>query len=217
VLAIADLCTPELAQQWAQALLNCRFDDGRLTAGASATAVKKNSQLANNQMNAPIVAAIQAAIERHPLLRLYAKPRAFTPILINRYETNEAYGWHTDNTKIAGCRTDLSYTLFLTAPDSYQGGELCIRSHLGESSFKFSAGQLLLYPSNAVHCVKPVSHGVRLAAVGWIESEIADAEIRNWCFDLSVLNRQMQAEQLHAEWALKLAHIEGAITRRFSR
>jgi PKHD-type hydroxylase len=217
MLAIADLCSPAQAQNWATTLQRCAFVDGKTSAGASAALVKKNSQLANNHESQPIIHEIQSAIENHPLLRLYAKPRAFTPVLINRYETNNEYGWHTDNTKIADCRTDLSFTLFLSDPNSYDGGELCVQSHMGESSYKFEAGQMLLYPSNAIHCVKAVTRGVRLAAVGWIESDIADAEIRNWCFDLNVLNRQLRHSDPHSELALKLAHIEGAIARRFSK
>jgi PKHD-type hydroxylase len=217
MLAIADLANRDVALKWMQTLSLLEFQDGKSTAGFAAQTAKRNRQLVRSSEAEITLSAIQSAIENHPLLRLYAKPKAFTPVLINRYETNDEYAWHTDNTRIAGCRTDLSYTLFLSELSSYDGGELCLQSHLGEANYKLDAGQLFLYPSNAIHCVKPVTRGIRIAAVGWIESELADAEIRSWCFDLNLLQRQFKQEATLSEQALKLAQIEGAILRRFAR
>src|SRR3546814_13901958 len=72
---------------------------------------------------------------------------------------------------------DLAFTLFLSDPDSYEGGELEIEEPAGTRSFKLPAGAAILYPANSVHEVAKVTSGRRDVAVGWIQSLVRDAEI----------------------------------------
>jgi PKHD-type hydroxylase len=92
-------------------------------------------------------------------------------------------------------RTDISATLFLSDPDSYDGGELVIESASGEDAVKLAAGSLLAYPSTTLHHVAPVTRGVRLAAVGWARSLIRDAARREMLFDLDTARRQLFARE----------------------
>jgi PKHD-type hydroxylase len=88
-------------------------------------------------------------------------------------------------------RTDVSFTLFLSAPDACDGGELVIDTASGEEAFKLPAGSLVLYPSTTLHRVVPVTRGERLAAVGWVRSLIRDPPQRELLFDLETARRRL--------------------------
>jgi PKHD-type hydroxylase len=85
---------------------------------------------------------------------------------------------------MGGLRTDLSFTLFLSDPDSYDGGALVIEDRFEARAVKLPAGSLLLYPSTTLHRVEPVSRGERLAVVGWVQSLIRAPDRREILFDL---------------------------------
>nr|WP_223287248.1 Fe2+-dependent dioxygenase [Halomonas elongata] len=88
-------------------------------------------------------------------------------------------------------RTDLSFTLFLEEPEHYEGGELLIDNTAGEQTYKLPAGALVLYPSSTLHRVEPVTEGRRLAAVGWVQSQVRDPQQREILFDLDTTRRQI--------------------------
>lgn len=150
------------------------FDDGRSTASGLAHAAKRNLQL-EWQGHVDLLDGIAQALLEQPLLQAFAMPWHVGRPMINRYEAGMAYGMHADGAHMGELRTDLSYTLFLDEPASYDGGELVISSASQLLGFKLPAGSLLLYPSGALHEVKEVTRGVRHAAVGWIQSRIRDA------------------------------------------
>ena len=84
----------------------------------------------------------------------------------------------------SGIRTDLSATLFLSEPDSYDGGELVIQDTYGEHAVKLPAGDMVLYPAGSLHRVTPVTRGMRLCSFFWIQSMIRDDGQRGLLFDL---------------------------------
>jgi hypothetical protein len=89
-----------------------------------------------------------------------------------------------------GLRTDVSFTLFLAEPESYDGGELVIeriRRGRGETRRRKSRP----YPSTALRQVAAVTRGTRLAAVGWARSYIRDSAQRELLFDLDTARRQL--------------------------
>lgn len=185
------------------ALLDWR--DGRETAGAVAREVKRNEQAA---MGSPPGRALQDEITRsladHPVIRAAAQPRRFSPLLISRTADGGHYGAHVDNALMGKgdkrIRTDLSFTLWLTPPGEYDGGELVIHTAGMTQEVKGEAGHLVLYPSGALHEVKPVTRGTRIVCVGWIESLIADAARREILFDLENLRASLR-QQLTAQSA----------------
>ncbi len=127
------------------------------------------------------------------VFRLAVRPKALSPLLFSRYEKGMHYGSHVDDALMDGMRTDVSFTLFLSDPKSYGGGELTIESTSGEDAFKLDAGSLVAYPATSLHHVADVTRGARLAAVGWARSFVRDQARRELLFDLDTARRQMFA------------------------
>ena len=160
------------------------FFDGRSTAGRDAATRKANMQAAPSPARNAILKMAQNAISAHPVFMSAARPRHMTPLLLSRYEPGQSYGYHVDNALMGGIRTDLSFTLFLSDPDTYEGGALEIDETDGARSIRLEAGAMIVYPSTLLHSVTPVTKGQRLAIVGWVESWVRDAEDRSILFDL---------------------------------
>ncbi len=158
--------------------------DGRATAAGRARAVKSNQQAAPTDKAKAALALIERAVLANPVFQSAAQPAAFARQVLNRYGEGMEYGAHVDAPYIDGVRTDLSFTLFLSAPEDYDGGALVIDGAGAEDAIKPPAGTLVLYPSTAVHRVERVTRGQRLAAVGWVKSRIRSAEHRSLAFEL---------------------------------
>jgi PKHD-type hydroxylase len=173
------------------ALDEARFIDGRATAGFAARLVKNNRQAANDRKLDTVRKLVAERILGNEVFRLAVRPKALTPLLFSRYEAGMDYGSHVDDALMDGLRTDVSFTLFLSEPASYDGGELVIESASGEDAIKLEAGSLVAYPSTALHRVAPVTRGQRLAAVGWARSFVRDGARREMLFDLDTARRTM--------------------------
>ena len=94
------------------------------------------------------------------------------------------YGSHIDNVFMSSGRADLSFTIFLSEKNEYEGGELVIENLNSESKFKLHRGEIIIYPSTYLHSVKEVLNGERIVCVGWIESYVKSIEEREYLFDL---------------------------------
>jgi PKHD-type hydroxylase len=193
-IVIGDVLPPAEIRAVRAALKRARFVDGRETAGFSARMVKHNRQAEGSDRSLETVRKLIAErIIANEVFRLAARPKALSPLLFSRYDKGMHYGSHVDDALMNGMRTDVSFTLFLSDPDDYDGGELVIESAAGEETFKPAAGSLVAHPSTALHRVNDVTRGVRLAAVGWARSFIRDAARRELLFDLDTARRQMFA------------------------
>ena len=176
------------------ALKRARFVDGRATAGFAARTVKNNRQAAGSDRSLETVRKLIAArILGNEVFRLAVRPKALSTLLFSRYEKSMHYGTHIDDALIDGMRSDVSFTLFLSNPEEYDGGELTIESTSGEETFKLASGSLVAYPSTTLHQVANVTRGARLATAGWARSYIRDAARRELLFDLDTARRQMFA------------------------
>jgi PKHD-type hydroxylase len=161
------------------------FVDGRTTAGEMAAQVKNNNQVDNDDPLMPQMRQIlNECLEKSYLFHSAARPRHVRPALFSRYVPGMEYGNHVDEAIMNGMRMDLAFTLFLSDPDSYDGGELVIDNPTGEQEIKLPAGSAVLYPATSLHRVAPVTRGQRLAAVTWIRSMLRDAGQREIIFDL---------------------------------
>ena len=173
-----------------EALTGIEFRDGRATAGAAAQRVKNNGQARGDDPKVMALARrVGPAIERHPLIRSLARPVRWSSLVFSRYGMDQQYGLHVDNATItdhAGwpLRTDISFTLFLSDPETYEGGALRIRDLSGDREFRPAAGSMVIYPTGHLHCVTPVTDGTRLACVGWIQSLIRRGDQREILYDL---------------------------------
>lgn len=192
LLCIADLLEPAACAEAHTLLAQARFVDGKATAGWHARLVKDNRQAdAGDRSIDGLRALLKERLLAHPLFQLAARPKALSPLLLSRYEPGMAYGRHVDDALIGGQRSDVSFTLFLSEPESYEGGELVIEGSGGEQAIRLPAGALVCYPSTTLHRVEPVRRGVRLAAVGWARSFIRSAEQREILFDLDTARRDL--------------------------
>ncbi|MCB1970296.1 MAG: Fe2+-dependent dioxygenase [Geminicoccaceae bacterium] len=177
-------------------LSKLEFRDGRATAGWHARMVKDNDQAAPSAALRQVQDQIVKALERHPMFRSLALPRRIMPPIISRYANAQNYGNHIDDAIMGQppMRTDLSCTLFLTEPDTYDGGDLVAVGRDGEEAVRLPAGNAVIYPSTTLHRVEPVTRGVRMVAVTWIQSMVRDAAIRDILLDLEQA-RQMVFER----------------------
>jgi len=176
------------------ALARASYIDGRATAGFAARTVKNNQQAANDRTIETVRKLVEERILANDVFRLAVRPKKLSAILFSRYEIGMQYGSHVDDALMQGMRTDVSFTLFLSDPESYDGGELVIESASGEDAVKLAAGSLVAYPSTTLHRVSPVTRGERLAVVGWARSFVRDGAHREMLFDLDTARRQMFAK-----------------------
>jgi len=156
------------------------FADGRRTNAESS--VKRNLQAPQEDpANARVAQIARDALFRHSDLRVFAQPRSAARATVVRYEPGMTYGWHVDEALFPSTppmRSDLSCTIFLSPRDAYDGGELVIQLGEQELSYKLDPGQAILYPSTTIHQVAPVTRGVRVAAITWLQSWVADGQKR---------------------------------------
>lgn len=185
------------ALSWVRAQLDgLEWRPGAPTAGKTAQRVKRNEQaVLSDPTGEALEAFLRGRIERHPVFQAAARVRQLSPLIVSRAADGGGYGNHIDNALMAASgrrmRSDLSFTLFLSDPSDYEGGELVVEDPFADQTVKLPAGDLLLYPSGSIHRVEPVTRGARLACVGWIESTVRDEGGRQILWDL---------EQVRAQW-----------------
>ena len=160
------------------------YEDGRRTAGRYAREVKHNEQAAASPERDALLEKVRDALIRNEVFQAAARPRKFARMLVSRYRPGMEYGFHVDDPIIAGSRTDLSFTLFLSDPGAYEGGGLLIDDVIDERVIRLDPGDMVLYPTSALHQVEPVTRGERVAVVGWVTSWVRDAARREVLFDL---------------------------------
>ena len=165
--------------------------DGNVTSGPQAALAKRNEQLLEDTPAAREAGnLVLDALGRTPLFVAAALPLKVFPPLFNRYAGGQDFGLHVDNAirlkrgSDFRIRADLSATLFLADPDSYDGGELVVEEQFGEQRVKLPAGHLVLYPSSSLHRVEPVTRGVRVASFMWLQSMVRDDGARRILFEL---------------------------------
>ena len=163
------------------------FVDGRITNPHNTT--KINEQLHDQQAYQKSAQLLLAAFNRSEEFREFAFPVSIAPPLITRYHPGMRYGAHADaafiNLGNAQLRSDLSCTIFLNDPKDYDGGELHVRLGDGDLKFKLQPGQAIVYPSDTLHQVVPVTRGERLVAITFIQSRVPDPFHRNMLFELN--------------------------------
>lgn len=216
LLQIPQVLTPDELAQLRQLLSEADWADGRITAGSQSGAVKNNLQLPEDLPAAQQARQIvSVALARNPMFVTGALPKTAYPPLFNRYGgSSNAFGDHIDNavrTHAATARhvrTDISCTLFLSDPASYDGGELVVQDTYGEQRIKFNAGDLVMYPGTSVHRVEPVTRGERLACFFWIESMVRHDAQRRLLYDMDMailsLRRQVDPAVGDSEEIVKL-------------
>jgi PKHD-type hydroxylase len=190
---IPDVLSPEQVAQFRSKLGRARWIDGNATSGHQSAQAKYNEQLPEDSAEArELGQAIVDVLARNALFFSAALPKHVFPPLFNRYQPGMNFGSHVDGAvRVHGptglrIRTDISATLFLTAPDEYDGGELLVEDTYGTQRVKLPAGHLVLYPANSLHRVEPVTRGARIASFFWLQSMVREDAQRALLFDLDV-------------------------------
>lgn len=184
---IPDLLGPAQVAELKSIAAGAKFVDGRISNPYAK--MKQNLQLHDEAAYQKSANLITQAMFGHEDFRNYAFPVAILPPLMTRYTPKMHYGPHADAAFLQlgkmSLRSDLSCTIFLNNPDSYEGGALRIRLGTRDVRFRGAPGSAIVYPSNTLHEVEPVTQGERLVAITFIQSRIADNFRRELLYELN--------------------------------
>jgi PKHD-type hydroxylase len=201
LLQIPNILSAEQVAAFRARIDKAPWEDGNATSGHQSAQVKYNEQLPEASVEAREIGdAIVAALGRNQLFFSAALPRQVYPPLFNRYHGNMNFGKHVDGAVRVHAptsrrlRADISATLFLTAPEDYDGGELLVEDTFGTHSVKLPAGDMVLYPATSLHCVTPVTRGARVSSFFWIESMVRDDAQRSLLVDFDLATLRLAKE-----------------------
>jgi PKHD-type hydroxylase len=223
LITIADvLSVGEVAES--RALLDAaQWVDGKVTAGYQAQSVKENLQLPEGHPVAvKLGELVLAALARSPLFMSAALPLRVFPPMFNRYTGGGHFGTHVDTAIRANAttgqriRTDISATLFLSAPEEYEGGELLVEDTYGVHGVKLAAGHMVLYPATSLHRVNPVIRGARVASFFWIQSMIRSDADRTLLYDLDTAIQRLGKEVPENTTGVQLTGVYHNLLRRWA-
>jgi PKHD-type hydroxylase len=168
------------------------WEDGKHTAGEHAAKVKNNLQLSrDSDLSKKFSGLIIKKMLSNVLIKSFALPKKIHGTIFSKSKSGMKYGRHIDNPYMSSGRADLSFSIFLSCKDNYEGGELSIESFDSEKKFKLDAGEIIIYPSTFLHSVEEVIAGERLVFIGWIESYVKSIEEREYLFDLDAAARSL--------------------------
>jgi len=223
LLNIPNVLTPEEVAEANKTLGEAQWIDGRITAGHQSAKAKANMQVPEDHPAArKIGEMILAGLGKNNLFISSALPLRVFPPLFNRYRGGESFGTHVDNAirQVTGTpnkiRTDLSATLFLTDPESYEGGDLVVEDTYGVHKIKLPAGHLVLYPASSLHHVQPVMKGERVCSFFWIQSMVRDDGQRSLLFDLDLGIQRINQDHPDHPSAMQLTGVYHNLLRRWS-
>ena len=182
---IYQILSPEDAGKMLATVATMDWDVGKARTKELTGTVKQNMEILpqNNKDAKKLLMAVADQIMRHRQVSLNCIPYKLHPPKFNKYVEGSEYKPHTDAPWMAETRTDLSCTLWLSEPDSYEGGVLS----MGGQEFKGKPGQALFYNCDKIHSVSPVTKGERICVITWVQSRIRDpikrkmiSDFRRW-------------------------------------
>jgi PKHD-type hydroxylase len=189
-LHVQGLLNKKQLQKATEILSAAKYVEGKRSAGPSAQFVKNNLHIDAEKTVAfgEFQKLISDALWNNEAVNSVSMPAQMTPPIVNRHEPGMYYGFHTDN-PIMGTdpviRSDIAISIFLNDPESYEGGELFVKTDVGDAELKLPMGDALIYPANSLHQVQKVTSGVRLAAVVWVQSMLRDPAHRQILFEMN--------------------------------
>ncbi len=200
---IEGLLQPAQLNKIDQILTKANFVDGRLTAGKAAGRVKNNQELQGEpQQMELLIRILTSAMGQNATFRSAVLPYRMADPIFARYQPGMTYGDHVDDPLMGlsgqRFRSDVSMTIFLREPETYEGGELVVRTTFGEKRVKLKGGSAVIYPSSSLHHVAEVTEGERLVALAWIQSYVRDPAQRELLYELD-LAREHLLEQAPEE------------------
>lgn len=222
-MTIPNVLTPERVAHARELLEQAGWVDGRVTAGLQSGRVKNNAQLPEDHPAARQLGdMILASLGQNALFISAALPLKVFPPLFNRYEPGQSFGTHIDNAirQVTGTphrvRTDLSATLFISAPEEYDGGELVVEDTYGTHSVKLPSGHMVLYPASSLHHVRPITRSARIASFFWIQSMVRDDGERALLFDLDMAIQKVHRDVPEHPSGVQLTSVYHNLLRRWA-
>jgi PKHD-type hydroxylase len=220
---IPNVLTQEQVMRCREVMQRAAWADGRVTAGHQSEKVKNNLQLPETAPEArELGAMVMDALGRNSLFFSAVLPKEVFPPLFNRYDVGMTFGSHVDNA-IRGylntplrIRTDVSATLFISAPEDYDGGELVVQDTYGTHGVKLPAGDMVIYPGTSLHHVTPITRGSRIASFFWIQSMIRDVIKRCLLFDLDMAIIRLNQDHPGHQSIVELTSIYHNLLRQWS-
>ena len=192
-----------------------KFIDGTVSGSPD---LKKNLQAERTtpEFDRAIKIVVGALMETEDF-KDYALPKQVT-LEFNRYDPGMYYKNHMDAAIMGGVRgqpmrTDLSYTVALTEPGAYKGGEFVLCTPFGEERMKLEPGNAIVYPSKMIHRVEPIEEGSRWAAVGWVQSMVRDDAQREILFEIQQLKKLVVPQIQDPNCRERFDHLRGNLTR----
>jgi PKHD-type hydroxylase len=184
---IVDILSAEEVAECREIAAGATFVDGKVSNPHNKA--KQNEQLHEPSAYQRSAKIIVDAMGRCPEFLEFAFPVTVAPPLLTRYRPGMRYGAHADAAYLTlpsgTLRSDISCTIFLNEPQSYEGGALHVRLGDADLQFKLNPGQAILYPSDTLHRVEPVTKGERLVAITFIQSRVPDPFLRSMLFELN--------------------------------
>jgi PKHD-type hydroxylase len=199
-LEVKDVLTGEEVTKLREIAAAAPFVDGRISNPHNTAKSNLQADTAS-QHYVESANIVSAGLMRTREFRDFVFPKRIGPPLLTRYQPNMKYGAHFDSAYVSAqnitFRSDVSATIFLNEPSTYEGGELVI--HLGARSlaFKGAPGSAIFYPSTTLHEVAPVRTGERLVAITFVQSLVRDEQKR---LQLYELNEVAALEGLKMSW-----------------
>lgn len=207
------------------ALKSLPFSDGRSTAVGMTRLRKHNMQLDPSHPEAQRWSSfILDKLARSEAFSQVAWPKKIQPFRFCRYDEGMSYGEHVDLPSMGEqtgtpMRTDLSMTVFLNPLEDYEGGQLAIYDENGSRKVRGAPGDAIIYPSNRVHAVEPVTRGTRLVAISWLESRVRDERERQFLYEMGRslvgLERRLVGDEAAQADLLRLRNCLYDLTRRW--
>ncbi len=192
---VQGILRPEQVEEIRARLARATWVDGRATAGPEAVRIKHNLQLElGSPLHAELSEQVKAALNASETFKQLTLPRRVSQFLFSRYEVGMQYGAHTDDALRSQelLRTDIAVTLFLSDPQSYDGGALVV----GSDALRLGPGDAVVYPASTIHRVSEVTRGARLAVVFWVQSLVRDEGQRDVLFTLHHVLSRIQSPVL---------------------
>lgn len=219
-LEVKGVLNPGEVERLTEIAAKVRFVDGRMTNIANETKNNRQADMHTPEANEAAQLALNGLVRTREF-RDYSFPKIIAPPMLARYDQpGMKYGAHYDAAFVTVAngqtlRSDVSATIFLSPPKSYEGGELVINHGTRSTAIKLEPGDAIFYPSTTLHEVAPVTSGVRLVAITFVQSLIADPLERHLLYEL---NEVAALEGLKMSWdnRMRLEGVRSNLLRRWS-
>lgn len=177
-----------------------QYIDGKLSAGMAAKKVKNNQELSNNvELMNQLNNLVMGTLVQNTVFQAAVLPIKIATPFYARYQQGMQYGDHVDDPVMGPpqgrYRSDVSTTVFLNAPEEYEGGTLVVHTPFGVQKVKLAAGHAVVYPSSSLHHVSEVTSGERLVAVTWSQSMVREPDKRELLFNLNQARENLLKSQ----------------------